>query len=60
MCEGAVFVAWRCVYKPIKEVRKDAEHMARKVILGKKGGWREESFISLVLPFLYKKCVLLL
>lgn len=22
-----------------------------EVILGKKGGWREESFISLVLPF---------
>lgn len=45
---------------PIKKFWKDAEHMARKVILGKKGGWREESFILLVLPFLYKKCVLLL
>ena len=51
MCEGAVFVAWGCVYMPIKKFWKDAEHTARKVILGKKGGWREESFISLVFPF---------
>lgn len=36
---------------PIEKVWEDAERTARKVILGKKGGRREESFISLVLPF---------